>query len=105
MTWATGQTQISINGWIPDILAPSNFLAMFSCGGDPVAIINYCDADFDAAYDHALELQTTDRAAAVTEWAALDHRAVDLALLAPMENAGADFVSGTGRQLPVQPGV
>ena len=29
----------------------------------------------------------------MTEWAALDHRAVDLALLAPMVNSGADFVS------------
>ena len=91
--WFSGRTQISVNGWIPDILAPSTFLFLFTCGGDPVQVINHCDEEFDAAYQHALELQTTDRAAAVTEWAALDHWAVDLALMAPLVNSGADFVS------------
>ena len=92
-TWATGQTQISINGWTPDYVAPSSFLGLLTCGGDALGVMNYCDAEFDAAFHHALELQTTDQAAAVAEWAALDHRAVDLALLAPLVNAGADFVS------------
>jgi YVTN family beta-propeller protein len=91
--WATGRTQITVNGWIPDYVTPSTFLGLLTCGGDDLAIINYCDAEFDAAFRHALELQTTDRAAAVAEWAALDHRAVDLALLAPLVNSGADFVS------------
>ena len=44
-------------------------------------------------YDHALQLQVTDPAAALAEWAALDRRAVDLALLAPLDNTGAVFVS------------
>ena len=92
-TWATGQTQISINGWIPDYVTPSTFLGLFTCGGDGLQVINYCDAEFDAAFQQALELQTTDQAAAVAEWSALDHRGVDLALLAPLVNAGADFVS------------
>jgi peptide/nickel transport system substrate-binding protein len=92
--WATGQTQISVLGWIADYPAsPANFLALFTCGGDPAGIINHCDESFDAAYHHALELQLTDRAAAVAEWTALDHRAVDLALLAPLVNPGADFIS------------
>jgi peptide/nickel transport system substrate-binding protein len=91
--WASGRTQITVLGWIPDFLAPSNFLSLLTCGGDPIGIINHCDESFDAAYRHALELQTTDRAAAVAEWAALDHRAVDLALLAPLVNPGADFIS------------
>ena len=41
-------------------------------------------------------------AAAVAEWPALDRRGVDLALIAPLYNAGADFVSERG-QLPVPP--
>ena len=92
-TWNSGRTQISVNGWGPDILAPSTFLSLLTCGGDWSGVGNFCDAEFDAAYHHALELQTTDRAAAVTEWAALDRRAVDLAPLAPLVNPGADFVS------------
>jgi YVTN family beta-propeller protein len=91
--WASGRTNISIVGWIPDILAPSTFLGLLTCGGDWSGVTNFCDAEFDAAYHHALELQTTDRAAAVAAWAALDHRAVDMAMLAPLVNPGADFVS------------
>ena len=86
--------QIRPLGWFPDYLAPGNFLGLFKCpdvGGDP--LIGYCNSDFEAAFKHAADLQTTDPAAAITEWAALDHRVVDLALLAPMFNAGADFVS------------
>lgn len=92
-TWHLGRSQITLNGWAPDWVAPSTFLGLFRCGGDPLTIINYCDPEFDAAFDHALELQTTDPAAAVAEWAALDHWGVDLALLAPLYNAGGDFVS------------
>ena len=87
------ETQISLNGWAPDWLSASNFLLLFACGGDPIAVINYCDPDFDAAYNHARELQATDPAAALLEWAALDRQGVDLALLAPLHNTGADFVS------------
>jgi peptide/nickel transport system substrate-binding protein len=88
-----GVTQISLNGWGPDWLSASNFLGLFTCGGDTISVINHCDPDFDAAFNHARELQATDPAAASIEWAALDHRGVDLALLAPLHNAGADFVS------------
>lgn len=90
-TFDARRTQITLLGWIPDYVAPSTFLGLFTCGGDWV--INYCDPDFDAAFDHALELQATDPAAALAEWATLDRRGVDLALLAPIYNAGADFVS------------
>jgi peptide/nickel transport system substrate-binding protein len=94
LAWQSGQTQISVLGWISDYPAsPANFLGLFTCDGDPARTINHCDESFDAAYHHALELQLTDRAAAVAEWTALDHRAVDLALLAPLVNPGADFIS------------
>jgi YVTN family beta-propeller protein len=90
-TWLSGRTQITISGWLPDWVAPSTFLGLFRCGADP--LIHFCDPEFDAAFDHALELQTTDPATALTEWAALDRRGVDLAVLAPLVNAGGDFVS------------
>jgi peptide/nickel transport system substrate-binding protein len=90
---AGGVTQISLNGWGPDWLSASNFLGLLTCNGDPLAIINHCDPEFDAAFNHARELQATDPAAAVAEWAALDRWGVDLALMAPLHNAGADFVS------------
>lgn len=87
--------QVRLSGWGPDYLWPSNFLGLFRCpaaGGDPG--INYCDPAFDSAFTHAADLQATDPAAAVAEFAALDHRAVDLALMAPIANGGgADFVS------------
>jgi len=90
-SWADRVPEISLNGWGPDWLSASNFLGLYTCGGD--YFINYCDPDLDAAFNHARELQATDPAAASIEWAALDHRGVDLALLAPLHNAGADFVS------------
>jgi peptide/nickel transport system substrate-binding protein len=92
--WETqAPPHISINGWGPDWLSASNFLGLFTCGGDPLGLINYCDPAFDTAFGHARELQATDPAAASIEWAALDQRGVDLAILAPLLNAGADFVS------------
>jgi len=92
-TWGSGRTQITSNAWSPDCLWPSTFLGLFTCGGDPTGVLNYCDIDFDKAFKHASELQATDPAAAIDEWTALDHLAVDRALLAPTYNAGADFVS------------
>ena len=87
--------QVTLNGWGPDYLWPSNFLGLFRCpdaGGD--SGINYCDPEFESAFTHAADLQATDPAAAVAEFAAIDHRAVDLALMAPIANGGgADFVS------------
>jgi len=91
--WQKGQTQITFNGWAPDYLGSSTFMGLYTCGGDQSGVMQYCDADFDAAYAHALELQATDRSAAVTEWAALDRRAVDLAVFAPLYNEGGDFIS------------
>ncbi|MEP7040530.1 MAG: ABC transporter substrate-binding protein [Chloroflexota bacterium] len=88
----SGRTQVTINGWLPPIVAPSTFLHILTCD-DSAGIIHFCDETFDAAYEHAVNLQTTDRAAALAEWAALDHLAVDLAMLAPLVNPGADFVS------------
>jgi YVTN family beta-propeller protein len=86
-----GERDITITGWSPDFVAPSNYLNLFKCGADPE--INYCNPEFDAAFDHALELQATDPTAALSEWAALDKMGVDLAVTAPLYTAGGDFVS------------
>ena len=77
-------------GWGPDYLAPSIFFGLFTCGPSD---LHFCDEAFDAAYRHALDLQATDPAAAWQAWADLDRQATDLALWAPLYNAGGDFVS------------
>ncbi len=95
-TWGKGETQITLNGWGADYLAPSTFLGLMKCGGEPTGVANYCDPSdegFEAAYDHALELQGVDPVAANAEWAVLDRTAADLSVFVPLANAGADFVS------------
>jgi peptide/nickel transport system substrate-binding protein len=89
---SAGGMQIQPNGWTPDYLAPSNFFTMFTCDGT-FGPINYCDPDFDQAFNQARDLQASDPSAAAKAWAAVDRRAVDLALWAPLYNAGGDFVS------------
>jgi ABC-type oligopeptide transport system substrate-binding subunit len=83
----------NLNGWAADYLGPGNFLGLFKCPGDP--FIGYCDesGEFDAAFERAIQLQPTDRAAANAAWAELDRWVVDQAILAPIFNAGATFVS------------
>ena len=80
-----------LNGWFPDYFGPATFLGLLRCAGQ--FLNNYCDPEFNRMYDRALQLQVTDPAAALAEWAALDHRAVDLALYAPVDNPGGVFVS------------
>jgi len=82
-------------GWGPDYLAPSIFFSGFTCEGakDPNSLINFCDESFDHAYQKALQLQATNPSAAWEAWAEVDQLAVDLALWAPLYNAGGDFVS------------
>jgi peptide/nickel transport system substrate-binding protein len=87
-----GKVQIAPFGWVADYLAPSNFFRMFTCAGT-FQPINYCDPEFDRAFDHALELQTTDPSTAGQAWTAVDQLAVDLGLWAPLYNGGGDFVS------------
>ena len=58
--WDRERTHITINAFGTDYLAPSTFLKLVNCDGDPDNVIQYCNPDFGAAFDHALELQTTD---------------------------------------------
>jgi peptide/nickel transport system substrate-binding protein len=83
--------QISAGIFIPGFLAPSQFLARFTCGGDPVAQL--CDANFDALVSEARVLQTIDIPAAAAKWAEADRMATDLAIMAPLFNEGTDFIS------------
>jgi peptide/nickel transport system substrate-binding protein len=89
-----GKVQIFPIGFAPDFLAPSNFFSAWTCA-DTTAFdpSNFCDPEFDRAFKKALDLQTTDPSAATAAWIALDHLAVDLAIVAPLYNAGGDFVS------------
>jgi peptide/nickel transport system substrate-binding protein len=92
--WDVGKSQIRVIGWSPDYLAPGTYLGLFRCPQPGESMTNYCDPDFDRAFDHAQELQASDPAAALAEWASLERRAVDLALLAPLVTAGGrSFVS------------
>ncbi|MEP7157812.1 MAG: ABC transporter substrate-binding protein [Chloroflexota bacterium] len=91
--WDADVTQIMINGWFPDWVNPGNFLGLFRCPPLGDSLMNYCDPDFELEFEHALQLQHTDPAAAFAEWAALDRWGVDLALHVPLYNAGAGFVS------------
>jgi YVTN family beta-propeller protein len=86
-----GRVQISAGIFIPGFLAPSQFLARFTCGGDPVAQL--CDANFDALVSEARVLQTIDIPAAAAKWAEADRMATDLAIMAPLFNEGTDFIS------------
>lgn len=86
-----GRVQISAGIVVPGFLAPSQFLARFTCGGDPVAQL--CDTTFDALVSEARALQTTDAAAAAAKWAEADRMATDLAIMAPLFNEGTDFIS------------
>ncbi|MFL5642656.1 MAG: ABC transporter substrate-binding protein [Chloroflexota bacterium] len=85
------RTQAMLGGWVPDYLAPANFLSVLKCDGG--SLNDYCDDEFNAMFDHALQLQLADPAAALAEWATLDHRAVDLALLVPLNNPSGVYVS------------
>jgi YVTN family beta-propeller protein len=87
-----GQIQIAVSGWIPDFLAPSNFFGWLTCP-EKSQPINYCDPGFDALYAEALDLQTTDAAAAIAKWTEVDHAAVDRAIWLPLVLEGSDFVS------------
>jgi peptide/nickel transport system substrate-binding protein len=88
-----GTAQVSPNGWSADFLSPANFLGLFKCHAEDT--IDYCDptGEFDAGFDRALQLQATDRAAANAAWAELDQWVVDQAIVAPISNPGAYFVS------------
>jgi ABC-type oligopeptide transport system substrate-binding subunit len=92
---------MTVVGWSPDWVAPSTFLGLFRCGANN--LIDYCDKKFDAAFEHARDLQTIDPPAAVAEWATLDRRGVDLAVVAPLVNAGADFVSARAGNYQISP--
>ncbi len=92
--WDPKRTQVTVKGWGADYLAPGTFFGLYRCPPFGDVVMNYCDTEYERAFDHAQQLQATDPAAALAEWAALDRRAVDLALMAPLWNGGtASFVS------------
>jgi ABC-type transport system substrate-binding protein len=81
-----------LTGWIPDYFSPANFFGWLTCAetGPPQ---NFCDPEFDALYEQALDLQTTDPAAANEKWTAVDRAAVDRVIWIPVVLPGSDFLS------------
>ncbi len=95
------KVQISITLWYDDYPAPSDFLnVLLTCGqihpgsDNSVNIAGYCDKQYDASVQAALQDAITDPAKAGTEWAAIDKQATDAAAWATLFNPKQlDFVS------------
>ncbi len=86
-----GRLQLHLSGWIPDYFAPGNFFGWLTCGSGGAP--GFCDPDFDALYHEALDVQMIDPAAAIANWTAVDHAAVDRAIWIPLVLSGSDFLS------------
>ncbi|MEP7361333.1 MAG: hypothetical protein ABI744_07125 [Chloroflexota bacterium] len=84
--------QINVWEWFSGKLSPGDFLGPLRCGRND-GTTNFCDLDYDALVAQATNLQATDVAASLDEWAQADRKVVDLALWAPLFNEGSDFVS------------
>lgn len=85
------KVQISITQWYQDYPAPSDFLnVLFGCdtfhpGSDSsVNISGFCDKNIQAMMQHAMTTSLTDKAAAATEWTAVDKAMTDQAPAAIM---------------------
>ena len=103
-TIGEGTVQIGVFEFYAGTQAPSEFLISHTCfGGDGLS--NYCDETYDDLYRRALDLQTTDMAAAATSWAEVDRSAVDNAIFAPLVNEGSDFLSERVGNYQFNPGL
>jgi len=87
-------------GWLSDYPAASNFLNLVRCSrfvsgsGQNLNAAELCDPKLDARIERALDVQSTDPAAAGALWAAADRRAVmDAPWVFVFNDTGLDFVS------------
>jgi len=86
------RAQIGWAGWIPDVLAPSNFLSLFECDTfvpkSPANsnLFEYCDPALDAKMRRAAALERADPVRADAIWADVDRALVDRAVLVPWVN-------------------
>jgi len=95
------KVQISITLWYDDYPAPSDFLnVLLSCGqihpgsDNSINIAGYCNKQYDANVQTALQDAIKDPAKANTEWTAIDKQATDAAAWATLFNPKQfDFVS------------
>ena len=85
--------QAALDGWILDYPSASNFLSLFRCGNSQ-SLTRLCDPTVDREIRQAEHAETTDPQRAGALWAAIDRRAVDLAIQVDLVNpSGMDFVS------------
>jgi YVTN family beta-propeller protein len=99
-----GTTQIGVFEFFSATQAPSEFLSGYTCyRGDGLS--NYCDESYDDLFRHALDLQTTDMAAAASSWAEVDRATVDRAIFVPLVNEGSDFLSQRVGNYQFSPGL
>jgi peptide/nickel transport system substrate-binding protein len=98
---SNNRVQIAFSDWYQDYPEPSDFLnVLFACaafhpGSDAsINISEACDPALDAQMTRAMELASTNPAAAAEAWAAADRKVVDAAYVAPLYNPKhLDFIS------------
>jgi ABC-type transport system substrate-binding protein/class 3 adenylate cyclase len=86
--------QIGFFGWSQDYPAPADFLdVVFGCGS-PFDPSHFCDARVEKAVQRALQLQSSNPAAASLQWAQVDRMVTDAApWIAAFNARNQDFVS------------
>jgi YVTN family beta-propeller protein len=89
----SGRIQVGAFDVSPAFLAPSSYFEEFTCANATRANAPPCDAAYDALFKEALDLQTTDAAAAAEAWAKVDQGTVDRAPWVPLFYAGGDLVA------------
>jgi len=93
--------QAGVHQWQADYPTPAAFLnVLLSCAafkpdaGTSLNAPEFCDHQIDAQMTQALDLQSTDAAAANSLWSTIDHELADQAPLVPLVNAKrVDFLS------------
>ena len=87
-----GEPQMYLFGWATDYLAAGGFIeTQFRCGASTNAT-NFCDRSFDRRIERAKELQTTDPAAANSDWTEIEHDLIEAGIWAPVANPVATHV-------------
>jgi peptide/nickel transport system substrate-binding protein len=86
--------QIGFYGWNQDYPAPADFLDVAIGCGSPFDPSNFCDATVEKAVHRALQVQSSNPAAASLQWAQVDRMVTDAApWIAAFNERNQDFVS------------
>jgi peptide/nickel transport system substrate-binding protein len=86
--------QIGFYGWVQDYPAPADLLDVAIGCGSPFDPSHFCDATVEKAVHRALQLQSSNPAAASLQWARIDRMVTDAApWIAAFSERDQDFVS------------